>query len=136
MGTNVSTKTVRICSGHCSIASQKHNHQKWTPGILQVQVRWDPIPSILTTQTLNLESQTRVPGLLVYETLRVQVPNNHILTQNLYYNYYYPKPKYLIIGYLDPLGKNPGRVSGVCLLTFRTWHAAYPPGKLAITAIV
>ena len=37
-------------------------------------------------------------------TLRVQVPNNHILTQNLYYNYYYPKPKYLIIGYLDPLG--------------------------------
>ena len=37
-------------------------------------------------------------------TLRVQVPNNHILTQNLYYNYYYPKPKYLIIGYMDPLG--------------------------------
>ena len=26
----------------------------------------------------------------------------HILTQNLYYNYYYPKPKYLIIGYMDP----------------------------------
>ena len=38
-------------------------------------------------------------------TLRVQVPNNHILTQNLYYNYNYSKPKYLIIGYLDPLGK-------------------------------
>ena len=37
-------------------------------------------------------------------TLRVQVPNNHILTQNQYYNYYYPKPKYLIIGYMDPLG--------------------------------
>ena len=37
-------------------------------------------------------------------TLRVQVPNNHKLTQNLYYHYYYPKPKYLIIGYLDPLG--------------------------------
>ena len=36
--------------------------------------------------------------------LRVQVPNNRILTQNLYYNYYYPKPKYLIVGYLDPLG--------------------------------
>ena len=32
-----------------------------------------------------------------------QVPNSHILTQNLYYKYYYPKPKYLIIGYLDPL---------------------------------
>ena len=33
---------------------------------------------------------------------RFQVRNNHILTQNLYYNFYYPKPKYLIIGYLDP----------------------------------
>ena len=45
-------------------------------------------------------------------TLRVQVPDNHILTQNLYYNYnyYYPKPKYLIIGYLDPLGKGAIRV--------------------------
>ena len=31
-------------------------------------------------------------------TLRVHVPNDHILTQNLYYNYYYPKSKYLIIG--------------------------------------
>ena len=45
-------------------------------------------------------------GLLFYIllefTLRVQVPNRHILTQNLYYNYYYPEPKYLIIGYLDP----------------------------------
>ena len=35
-------------------------------------------------------------------TLRVQVPNYHIFTQNLYYNYYYPNPKYLIIGYVDP----------------------------------
>ena len=36
-------------------------------------------------------------------TLRVQVPNNHILTSNLYYNYYYNNPnKYLISGYLDP----------------------------------
>ena len=34
--------------------------------------------------------------------LRVQVSNNHILTPNLYHNYYYPKTKYLIIGYLDP----------------------------------
>ena len=41
---------------------------------------------------------------LKLHTLRVQVPNNHVLTQNLYYNSYYPKPKYLIIGYLDPLG--------------------------------
>ena len=50
--------------------------------------------------TLNPKhaSQTR--------TLRVQVPNNHILTQNLYYSYYYPNPKYLIIEYMDPLGKS------------------------------
>ena len=39
--------------------------------------------------------------------LRVQVPNNHILTQNLYYNYYYPNPKYPIIGYMDPKTLNP-----------------------------
>ena len=34
--------------------------------------------------------------------LRVQVPNNHTLTQNLYHDYYYPNPKYPNIGYLDP----------------------------------
>ena len=34
--------------------------------------------------------------------LRVQVPNNHILIPNLYYNYYYQNPKYLNIGYMDP----------------------------------
>ena len=38
-------------------------------------------------------------------TLRVQVPNSHLLTKNLYHNYYYPNPKYLIIGYMDPLGQ-------------------------------
>ena len=37
-------------------------------------------------------------------TLRVQVPNNHMLTQNLYQNHYYPNPKYPIIRYMDPLG--------------------------------
>ena len=36
--------------------------------------------------------------------LRVLVFNIHILPQNLYYNYHSPKPKYLMIGYLDPLG--------------------------------
>ena len=46
-----------------------------------------------------------VPGSkCINDTLRVQVPNNHILTPNLCYNYYYPNPKYLIIGYMDPLG--------------------------------
>ena len=56
---------------------------------------------------------------MLFQTLRVQVPNNSILTQNLYYNYYYPKPKYLIIGYLDPLGKGPGTY----YLQFPAWHA-------------
>ena len=37
-------------------------------------------------------------------TLRVQVPNNDILSQKVYQNHYYPNPKYLIIGYMDPLG--------------------------------
>ena len=41
----------------------------------------------------------------VRKSLRVQVPNNQILTQNLDYNNYYPKPKYAIIGYLDAFGK-------------------------------
>ena len=72
----------------------------------------------------KLPEQVSNAGVL-YITLRVQVPNNHILTQNLYYNHYYPKPKYLIIGYLDPLGyirpKEPqlpvDRVGG-----FRVWY--------------
>ena len=50
---------------------------------------------------------TPAPSLHTFlnQTLRVQVLNNHILAQNLYYNDYYPKPKYPIIGYRDPLGK-------------------------------
>ena len=35
-------------------------------------------------------------------TLRIQAPNNHILTHSLYCNYYCPNPTYLIIGYMDP----------------------------------
>ena len=42
--------------------------------------------------------------------LRVQVPYNQILTQNLYYHCYYLKSKYLIIGYLEFLGKKEGSV--------------------------
>ena len=53
-------------------------------------------------QWLKEETQ---PGHSPNPTLRIQVPNHHILTQNLYDNYYYPKPKYLIMGYRDPLGK-------------------------------
>ena len=53
--------------------------------------------------------------LLIYalQALRVQVPNNHILTQNLYYNYYSPKPRYPIIGYLDPLGSISRNMSNI-----------------------
>ena len=32
------------------------------------------------------------------------LPKNHKLTQDPYYNYYYRKPKYLFFGYRDPLG--------------------------------
>ena len=38
------------------------------------------------------------------DTLRVQVPNNHILTHNLYYNYYHPKPKVPKYWVLGPSG--------------------------------
>ena len=30
--------------------------------------------------------------------------NNHMLAQNLYYNYFYPNPRYAGIGYMDPQG--------------------------------
>ena len=54
----------------------------------------------------------------------VQVPNNHILTQNLYNNHYYPKLKSLIIGFLDPLGKSGFRAHmrlRVWSFGFRAW---------------
>ena len=47
-----------------------------------------------------LRSSWNVSG--VSSTVRVQVLNNHILTQKPYYYYYYTNPKYLIIGYMDP----------------------------------
>ena len=37
-------------------------------------------------------------------SLRVQVPHKHIPAQNLYYQDYSLNAKYLVIGYLDPLG--------------------------------
>ena len=50
--------------------------------------------------------QVPIPGRVTFvraeQPLRVQVPNDHILAQNLYYNCYCPNPKYLNIGYLDP----------------------------------
>ena len=62
-------------------------------------IRFVCVPMLVLPGTLGLGAEDRF--LL---TLEVQVPNNHILAQNLYCNYYYPKPKSLIIGYLDPLG--------------------------------
>ena len=42
--------------------------------------------------------------LVVPCTLRVQIPNNHILSQIVTYITTDPKPKYLIIGSFGPLG--------------------------------
>ena len=57
------------------------------------------------TGVCEAHAATRAAGRLI--TPRVQVPNKHILTQNLYYTYNDPKRKYLIIRYMDPLGKKP-----------------------------
>ena len=59
---------------------------------------------------LGLYVLVGLPGLLKGRVgvvaLMVQVPNNHnILTQDLYYKYSNPKPKYLTIGYMDPRGR-------------------------------
>ena len=46
-------------------------------------------------------SVTELQRSKVYDArLRFQVPNNHLLTQNQYYNSYYPNLKYLVIGYM------------------------------------
>ena len=54
------------------------------------------------TPVIGLQSPLGPDKVLQDLSLRVQVHNNHILAQDLYYNNYYPKPKYLIIGYMDP----------------------------------
>ena len=57
-------------------------------------------------------------------TLKVQAPDNHILAQNLYYNYYFPKAKYLIIGYLDSLGNSTPKNSACAVGPFSTLPGA------------
>ena len=60
------------------------------------------------------------PSILNPRTLGVQVLNNHILTQNLHYSYCYPKPKYQMIRYLDPLGyccRTPSLCQKCCCLS-------------------
>ena len=45
------------------------------------------------------------------QTPRVQVPNNHILTQHLYYSYYCPNPRYVLNYWVHgPSGKTLTRV--------------------------
>ena len=39
----------------------------------------------------------------IWSTIRVQVLNGHIPTLSPYYTCFDPNPKYLIIGYSDPL---------------------------------
>ena len=53
---------------------------------------------------LKISNARKVEKFMVEVALRIQVPDNHLHTPNLYYNYHYPKPKYLIIGYVDTLG--------------------------------
>ena len=50
--------------------------------------------------------------------LRVQMFNTHILTPSQYFNHYCPKPKKLIIGYMDPLDVLTAR-------DFRQWLCHY-----------
>ena len=56
----------------------------------------------LTKQRQNVSQVSMLQAMEFLHTLRVQVPDNHILTQNLHYNHYYQNPKYLSIGYMDP----------------------------------
>ena len=56
-------------------------------------------------EAVEMRGQFDMDNKHALQTLRVQVPYNHILPPNLYNNYYYPKPKYLIIGYMDRYGK-------------------------------
>ena len=50
------------------------------------------------------ESKEHEMGAIMYYVLplRVQGPNIHILTQNLFYVYYYPKPEHLNYYVLGP----------------------------------
>ena len=78
-----------VGSTHCSDTSHKqHLKEDFNPHVLRG----------------TRPGATRIAKTFKYQApaLRVQVPNNHILAQNLYYNCYYPKAEYLIIGYMDP----------------------------------
>ena len=92
--------------------SKDPNNRGLEPKYYNMNGIWALKPYYLGPWTLRVGVQvyqeyplrTLKPTNSTYLALRVQVPNNHILTQNLYYQYYYPNPKYLTIGYMDPLG--------------------------------
>ena len=77
-------------------------------------------------------------------SLRVQVYNPHLLTQNLFSNCYYPNPMYLIIGCMDPLGYkvSPGfggpqfRALEVSLSAFGLYGAPFTPKPLNLKSWV
>ena len=98
----------------------------------------DVIPEvtiILSMQNLALsrdwfiqETGTFPCCTLIFRTLRVQVPNNYVLTQYLYYNYYYPKPKstlllgtWTLCGSIVRIGKL-SNVSASCRLSCEEEH--------------
>ena len=61
-----------------------------------------PVPKIGFTE---IGPQRTVELALHGHSVRVQVSTSHrLITLNQCYNYYHPKPKYLIVGYMDPLG--------------------------------
>ena len=80
------------------------------------------LQSLRSLSCLSCWSKNHHQKVSVYESsknpsmsLRVHVPNKHILTQNLFHNYYYPNPRYLNIWVLGPsvcmshrLGKRTG----------------------------
>ena len=62
-------------------------------------------PTSFESATESLYQPCDNEGKELVASLKVQVPNNHIVTQSLYYNYYEPELKYLIIGYLEAKSK-------------------------------
>ena len=72
------------------------------------------LSSLLTALNLNQKPLSSVmfgPRIQDFGIphLRVQVPNSHVLTKNLYYNQYYTKPKYLIVN----ASARPPRLAGL-----------------------
>ena len=76
--------------------------EKPLPQIAWQDAQTAPASFFVWKLCLRLGKFRKLEGRGARLTLRVQVPNKHIVTPNLYYNYYYPNSKYLKIGYMDP----------------------------------